>query len=52
MCDNPYYVSEDKNGFLFNPNSCKSIADAFLRAFHMKEDELHAREKVLPGKLS
>lgn len=39
VCDNPYYVSEDKNGFLFNPNSCKSVVDAFLRAFRMKEDE-------------
>lgn len=42
VCDNPYYVYEGKNGFLFNPKSPESIVDAFLKAFRMTEQDYYS----------
>lgn len=42
VCDNPYYVFEGNNGFLFDPKSSDSIADAFLKAFQMNEQEYYS----------
>lgn len=33
VCDNPIYVSDCKNGFLFDPCNPTSIADTFQKAF-------------------
>lgn len=32
ICNNQFYVNENKNGFLFNPNCIKSIASSIKRA--------------------
>lgn len=37
--DNGYLVKEDKNGFLFNPHSCKEMVEAFVRFIHMSEPD-------------
>lgn len=38
VCDNAIYVHEGENGFLFDPNSPKSIADAIQRMLLLDEE--------------
>lgn len=35
VCDNPQYVIDGENGFLFNPHDINSITSAFKRAFSL-----------------
>lgn len=37
VSDNGYLVKEDKNGFLFNPHSCKEMVEAFIRFINMSD---------------
>lgn len=39
VCDNPMYVEEGENGFLFDPMSPETIADAIERAITISNDE-------------
>lgn len=39
VCDNPMYVEEGKNGFLFDPMRPETIADAIERAITVSNDE-------------
>lgn len=39
VCDNAFYVHEGKNGFLFNPKSPESIADAIKRMLLLNETQ-------------
>lgn len=39
VCDNPIYVAEGENGFLFDPTNPSSIADAIERALNVTSDE-------------
>lgn len=39
VCDNPVYVAEDENGFLFDPRKTETIADAIERALKMTNCE-------------
>ncbi|MBR5399887.1 MAG: glycosyltransferase family 4 protein [Bacteroidales bacterium] len=39
VCDNPIYVEEGRNGFLFDPNSVDSICKAFDRYFELSDSE-------------
>lgn len=37
VCDNPRYVMDGKNGFLFNPRNTDSIVSAFEKLFNLDE---------------
>lgn len=39
VCDNPIYVAEGENGFLFDPTKPSSIANAIERALNVTSDE-------------
>lgn len=39
VCDNPIYVKEKLNGFLFNPHSPESIANAIEKAITLSDEE-------------
>lgn len=39
VSDNGYLVKEGKNGFLFDPHSCKEMVKAFVRFIHMSEPD-------------
>lgn len=39
VCDNPIYVKEGVNGFLFDPNLPQDMADKLLKALNMSEKE-------------
>lgn len=39
VCDNPVYVVEGENGFLFDPTKTETIADAIERALKMTTEE-------------
>lgn len=39
VCDNPQYVVEGENGFLFDPNDAESICRAFEKVFALTEQE-------------
>lgn len=39
VCDNAMYVKEGENGFLFNPHSPESIANAIERAINLEVDD-------------
>lgn len=38
VCDNPIYVREKQNGFLFNPISAEDMADKIIMALNMDEN--------------
>ena len=39
VCDNPVYVAEDENGFLFDPKSPVAIADTIQRALQISDEK-------------
>lgn len=39
ICDNPHYVINGKNGFLFNPHSPKSISDSIIKCLEMNNSD-------------
>lgn len=39
VCDNPVYVAEGRNGFLFDPRNSRSIADAIERALNVSDKD-------------
>ncbi len=39
VCDNPVYVAEDENGFLFDPKKPVSIADTIQRALQISDEK-------------
>lgn len=39
VCDNPIYVKEGENGFLFNPRETKAIANALEKALAITDDK-------------
>lgn len=41
VCDNPIYVEERENGFLFNPHSPQSIAHKIEQALNIKDEEYY-----------
>lgn len=52
VCEHPYIVSDDTNGYLFDPNSSQSIADAIKRLTELPRTRYeaiskHNREYVL-----
>ena len=56
VCDNSIYVNEGKNGFLFNPKSPESIANAINRMISLDDKQftefsIHSR-KIAEEKLS
>lgn len=56
VCDNGRYVSEGKNGFLFNPKDTTTIVEAFERMFALDEKEYKTfctnSRSIAEGKLS
>lgn len=38
VCDNPLYVDDGENGFLFNPNDTKSIASAIYKILRLSDE--------------
>lgn len=54
VCDNPIYVKEGVNGFLFDPNLPQDMADKLLKALNMKMEDyvLYSRQsRVIAEKL-
>ena len=52
ICENPYIVEDDKNGFLFNPYKVDDIVNAFIKAFSLSTERYESigeenRNKVL-----
>lgn len=37
VCDNSHYVTDGSNGFLFNPHSVESIADAIVKCLELND---------------
>lgn len=38
VCDNPFYVVNNENGFLFDPHNTDSIVEAFEKMFSINDD--------------
>lgn len=41
VCDNPYYVKEGKNGFLFDPRDTMQIVEAVMQAISLSDNDYY-----------